>query len=124
MPPIPAFPRGPYRARGPCGSASFLALDCGILRGPKRIAIQTSIERLEEHEIQFLAEANLAPRNDARFRHAGRQRFPGAPLSRDAAPRLRKGLRAASAFGGGPAREQARAEGGGCASRAKAPGAR
>src|SRR6267143_4640109 len=67
-----------------------------------------SKERTKEHEIQFLTEANLAPRNVARFSHVGRQRSPGAPLSRNAAPRLRCGLRATSAFAGRPAREYAR----------------
>src|SRR6267143_5230606 len=64
--------------------------------------------RTKEHEIQFLTEANLTPRNVARFCHAGRQRLFGAPPSPDAAPRLRSGLRATSAFAGRPGREYAR----------------
>jgi len=45
-------------------------------------------------------EANLTPRNVARFSHVGRRRHSsGAPLSRDAASRLRSG-RATITFGG------------------------
>jgi len=39
------------------------------------------------NSILLLSEANLTPRNFARFGHAGRQRLSGAPLSRDVAPR-------------------------------------
>src|SRR6267143_2163741 len=67
-----------------------------------------SKERTKEYEIQFLTEANLTPRNVARFCHAGRQRLSGPPPSRDAAPRLRSGLRATSAFAGRAARKHAR----------------
>src|SRR6266481_2760869 len=56
-----------------------------------------------KNEIQLLTEENLTPPNVARFSHAGRQRLSGAPLSPDIAPRLRRGLRATSAFGGRPA---------------------
>src|SRR5258707_7438784 len=104
--------------------AFILTLDYGILADPSAPQRKPPKERLEEHEIQFLAEANLTPRHGARFSHAGRQRFPGAPFSRDAAPRLRKGLRATSAFGGRPAREYARAGGGGSHSGAETRGQR
>src|ERR1700747_2658508 len=60
---------------------------------------KNSNERTKEHEIQFFAEANLTPRNVARFGYPGRQRLSGASLARDAAPRRRSGLRATSAFG-------------------------
>src|SRR6266849_2300646 len=88
------FSRGPYGARSRGGSASFLTLDCGILADRSAPRRKPSKERPEQHEIRFLAEANLAPRNGAKFSHAGGQRFPGAPLSRDAAPRLRRAPRA------------------------------
>src|ERR1700678_2788787 len=42
---------------------------------------QTTKERTKEHEIHFLAEANLTPRHLARFSHASRQRVSGEPLS-------------------------------------------
>jgi len=54
-------------------------------------------EGLKNMKIQFLTGANLTPRNVARFSHVG---SPGAPLSRDAAPRLRSGRRATITFGG------------------------
>src|SRR5271155_2307396 len=54
----------------------------------------------ERYEIRFLAEANLTPRHLARFSHASRQRVSGAPLSCDAAPRFRSGLRTTIAFPG------------------------
>ena len=69
---------------------------------------QTTKERPKEHEIQFLTDANLTPRHIAKFSDVGRQRLSGAPFVRDAAPRLRSGLRATSAFGGRPSREYAR----------------
>src|SRR5258708_18520569 len=105
--------------RQPWRFAFTLTLDYGILADPSAPQRKPPKERLEEHEIQFLAEANLTPRHGARFSHAGRQRFPGAPFSRDAAPRLRKGLRATSAFSGRPAREHAPAGGGGSPSGAE-----
>src|SRR5580704_16164790 len=73
----------------------------------KEITNRTN-ERAKKHGIQFLTEANLTPRSVARFSRVGRHRFPGAPISHDAAPRLRSGLRAASALAGRPAREYAR----------------
>src|SRR3981081_3186189 len=62
-------------------------------------------ERTRENEVQFVTETNLTARNVTRFCHASRQRLSGAPLSRDVAPRLRSGLRAASVFAGRAARE-------------------
>src|SRR5260370_401980 len=95
------------RCSQPWRFAFILTLDYGILADPGAPQRKPPKERLEEHEIQFLAEANLTPRHGARFSHAGRQRFPGAPFSRDAAPPLRQGLRATSAFGGPPVLHQA-----------------
>src|ERR1700675_4002808 len=80
-------------------------LGCGILADPSAPQRKPSKKGLKKHEIQFLTEANLTPRNVAEFCHAGRQRLSGAPLSHDVAPRE---LRATSAFGGRPGREYAR----------------
>ena len=63
------------------------------------LAVMAPKKGLKEHEIQFLAEANVTPRNVARFGHAGRQRLSGVPLCREIAPRIRPGLRARNAFG-------------------------
>src|SRR5439155_3836891 len=65
-------------------------------------------ERNIENEIQFPTEANLTPRNVARFGHARRQRLSGASFSREVAPRFRGGLPATSAFACRPTREYAR----------------
>ena len=65
-------------------------------------------ERGKENEIRFPTEANLTPRNIARFSHAGRQRLCGASLSREVAPHFRGGLPATSAFACRPTREYAR----------------
>src|ERR1700677_1852881 len=70
-------------------------------------AAQTK-ERTQGHEIQFVTEANLTPRNIARFSHAGRQRPSGTLLSHDIGARLRGGLPGTNAFAGRPAREHAR----------------
>src|SRR5580704_1686384 len=78
-----------------------------IACGAKHKANNTK-ERTKEHEVQFLAEANVTPRIVARFGYADRQRFSGAPLSREVAPRLRSGLPATNAFAGRPTRGYAR----------------
>jgi hypothetical protein len=65
-------------------------------------------ERIKDNEIQFLTEANLTPRNIARFGHAGRQCLSGAFFPRQVAPRFRDGIRGISTFAIRPAREYAR----------------
>src|SRR5258708_19715947 len=95
------------RCSQPWRFAFTLTLDYGILADPSAPQRKPPKERLEEHEIQFLAEANLTPQHGARFSHAGRQRFPGAPFSRAPAPPLRKGLPATTAFAARPPREGA-----------------
>src|ERR1700734_3446357 len=69
---------------------------------------QQTKERTKGHEFQFVTEANLTPRDIARFSHAGRQRPSGTLLSCDIAPRLRGGLRGTNPFAGRTAREDAR----------------
>src|SRR5260370_1905949 len=81
------------RCSQPWRFAFILTLDYGILADPSAPQRKPPKKRLEKHEIQFPAEANLTPRHGARFSHAGRQRFPCAPFSRYAAPPLPKRLR-------------------------------